>query len=297
MRLARLRVMIYGIRARVDRVQARVLRVFVFRLLYSAFMNLGPHNGSHMAAGIAYYVILSIFPLLLALIGLLGFFLPAEEVQEQLFEFFEANIPGAVDALEQNIEQVIQLRGTLGILGILGLLWSASAMFGAITRTINRAWGIEKLRPFYIRKLYELGMALGTGLLFILSLGITAFLSILEDIGLPARGIVAEIIGRSISLALTFAIFLILYKYVPNTRTCWKYVWPGALAAAILFLAAQAGFVLYLAHYANYELVYGSIASLIAFLVWVYISAFILVIGAEIASAFADMRQSPSTAE
>jgi membrane protein len=244
-----------------------------------------------MAAGVAYYAILSLFPLMLGLIAVLGLFLPSETIQEELFEFFERNLPGATDVLQQNIEDVIRLRGAIGAVSLVLLFWSASAMFGAISRAINRAWDIHRDRPFHIRKLRDITMAFGTGILFALSVGATSALSILPSTDLPVLGAAANVGTRLLAFLPSLAIFLLLYKFIPNTKTYWRFVWPGALLAAILFEIAKSLFVLYLDRFANYEQVYGSVGSVIALLVWIYFSAFILILGAEFSAEYGRMRR------
>lgn len=261
------------------------------QLVVRTVQELGDDDASHMAAGIAYYAILSLFPLLLGLIAILGFFLPSETVQEELFDFFRRNLPGSIEMLERNITDVIHLRGTLGLLGILGLFWSGSGMFGAVSRTINRAWDIHRDRPFYVRKLRDIAMALGISILFLLSLGATSVFTVLSSTDLPFIGTAVNVGAVLLAFVLNLAIFFILYKFVPNTKTYWRYIWPGALLVAILFEIAKSVFVLYLGRFAHYELVYGSVGSVIVLLLWVYISAFILILGAEFSSEYGRMRE------
>ena len=92
-----------------------------------------------------------------------------------------------------------------------------------------------------------------------------------------------------------FAVFLLLYKLIPNTRTYWRDIWPGALLAAVLFEIARALFIFYINNYANYQLIYGSIASIIVLLVWIYYSAFIMILGAEFAFQYGRTRSLVST--
>jgi len=233
-------------------------------------------DATHMAAGVAYYAVLSLFPLMLGLLAIFGLFLPSEAIQEELFDFFERNLPGAVDVLQQNIEDVIRLRGAVGVVSLVLLFWSASAMFGALSRAINRAWDIHRDRPFHIRKLRDLTMALGTGILFVVSVGATSAMSILPATDLPVLGIASNLGARF---------------FIPNTKTYWRFIWPGALLAAILFEIAKSLFVLYLDRFANYELVYGSVGSVIALLVWIYVSAFIIILGAEFSAEYGRMHR------
>jgi len=274
--------------------KARLLKIPAVQLVVRTVQELGADDASHMAAGVSYFAILSLFPLLLGLIALFGLFLPAETIQVELFDFFERNLPGAIDVLEQNIEDVIRLRGAIGAVSLVLLFWSASAMFGAVSRTINRAYDVHRGRPFLVRKLRDITMALGTAVLFLLSLGSTAVLSVLRITDLPELSIVADFGARFLGFFFSFAIFLLLYKFIPNTKTFWRYVWPGALLAAILFEIAKNLFILYLDHFASYESVYGSVASVIIFLVWIYYSAFILILGAEFSAEYGRMREGVS---
>ncbi|MCJ7522310.1 MAG: YihY/virulence factor BrkB family protein [Dehalococcoidia bacterium] len=287
----RFRAMIDRARYRLSPIKERLLRIPAVVLIVRVIHELGEDDASHMAAGVAYYAVLSLFPLVLGLIAILGIFLPAETIQEHLFEFFERNLPGATDVLEQNIEDVIRLRGAIGAISLLLLLWSASTMFGAISRTINRAWDVHKDRPFHIRKLRDLFMAIGVGALFLLSVGATSIFSILQAWDLPFVGIAADSGARVLGFIISLCIFLILYKFIPNTKTYWRYVWPGAVLAAILFEIGKSLFVFYIDRFATYESVYGGVASMIILLIWIYISAFILILGAEISAEYGRMKR------
>ncbi len=273
-------------------------RSAVWRLLSRTVGELFADDGTHMAASVAYYAILSLFPLLLALIAGFSLALSSESVQEQLFDFFETYLPGSLDLLESNIEAAIRLRGAVGLLGFLGLLWSAMAIFGAISRAVNRAWDVRRDRPFWVAKVRHLAMAGGTGILFLLSLTGTTALQLLVEVELPLVGRLSflentavSIGGRALPFLFSMGIFLVIYKFIPNTKTFWRYVWPGALLAAVLFEVAKSLFVLYLDQFANYQAVYGSVGSVIALLVWTYVSAFILILGAEFASEYGRLRE------
>ncbi len=278
------------IASNLKRVRERLLEIFIIELVVRTVQELGEDDASHKAAGIAYYAVLSLFPLLLGLIAILGLILPSEQVQEELFDFFERNLPGAIDVLEQNIESVINFRGAIGAVSLVLLIWSASTMFGAINRTINRVWDIHKDRPFYIRKLRDIGMALGIGILFVLSMGATSVFSFMQNLDSPLAMASADIGARVLAFLFSIAIFLLLYKFIPNSKTYWRYIWPGAVLAGILFEIVKTLFVFYLDHFASYESVYGNVASMIILLFWIYISAFIMILGAEFSAEYGRMR-------
>jgi len=280
--------------ARLQRAKDRLLKIPAVQLISRTAEGLGNHDAVHRAAGVAFYAILSIFPLLLGLIALFGFFLPSVNLQDELLKFVGNNIPGATDIVRQNIMGIIRLRSTLGVLSIVILFWSGSAMFRAISLAINRAWDILRGRSFFIRKAQELGMVFGTGILFLLSLAASAIISILcRALDLPAADLIIVNVGsRLVAFLLMLAVFLLLYKFIPNTKTYWRYVWPGALLATILFEVARTLFIFYLENLAIYQLIYGSIASIIVLLVWIYYSAFIMILGAEFTFQYSRMRYS-----
>jgi membrane protein len=273
-----------------------LLKIPAVQLICRTAEGSGNHDATQRAAGVAYYAILSIFPLVLGLIAIFGFFLPSVNLQDELLKFVGNNIPGATDILRQNIVSIVKLRGPMGVLSIGLLFWGASAMFSAINLAINRAWDIRQYRPFFLRKASELGMVFGTGILFFLSLGSSAAISILRGVfDFPAsKLIIVDLGSRLVAFLLILVVFLLLYKLIPNTKTYWRYVWPGALLASILFEIARTLFVFYLGHYANYQLIYGSIASIIVLLIWIYYSAFIMILGAEFTFQYGRTRYSVS---
>ena len=168
---------------------------------------------------------------------------------------------------------------------------------GAISRAVNRAWDVHQDRSFVVAKLRHIAMALGVGLLFLLSVGATTSIQFLNQVDLPGvarigflENDVINIIARTLPFIFTFTIFVLIYKFVPNTPTHWRYIWPGVLLAAVAFEASKSLFVFYLDNFANYEKVYGSLGSVVALLVWTYVSALILIVGAEFASEYGRMR-------
>ncbi len=284
-------------RGKQQQLKDRLLRVPPLQLAYRTARELSNDDATHMAAGVAYYAVLSVFPLLLGLVALFSLFLDSQTVRDRLFEFVRTYLPASVDLLERNIENVARLRGILGLASILGFFWSASAVFGAIARALNRAWDVKDDRPFYVQKALHLGMGLGIGLLFLLSLGATTAIGILARVDLrlpgginPLDNAVIQYGSRVVTALFTLAIFLLVYRYVPNVRTPWRYIWPGALLGTLLFEVGKNLFILYLNSFANYQQVYGSLASVVILLVWTYTSAYILILGAEFTAEYARMK-------
>ena len=176
------------LRAQQERVKDRLLEIPVFVLAIRTVRELSDDDATHMAAGVAYYAILSLFPMTVGLIALLSLVLESGGVQAQLLDFFQTYLPGSAAALETNIQAVGKIRGVLGFLSVVGLFWTASTVFGAISRAVNRAWDIHRDPPFYLAKLRHLGMALSVGLLFLMSLATTTAVQVLGGVDLPEVG-------------------------------------------------------------------------------------------------------------
>ena len=271
----------------------------VVALGWRVFKELGDDDAAHLSAGVAYYSVFSVFPLLLGLLAISGTVFTSITLQEQFLDYVTESMPGSKEFVTTNIEELVRFRGALGIGAILGLLWSGSSAFGAMSRAINRAWDVDKDRPFYVAKTLHIIIALGVGILFLLSsfasVAIELLLNYSRDLGLTGHKFfldfgLGNLMLKAIPWSITLAVFLLLYRFVPNCKTYWRYVWTGAVVAAILFEASKGIFMWYLVNVANYELIYGSVASMMVLMSWAYVSAFILILGAEISSEYGRMR-------
>ena len=258
----------------------------VVALGWRVFKELGDDDATHLSAGGAYYSVFSVFPLLLGLLAISGTVFTSITLQEQFLDYVTESMPGSKEFVTTNIEELVRFRGALGIGAILGLLWSGSSAFGAMSRAINRAWDVEKDRPFYVAKTLHIIIALGVGILFLLSSFASVAIELLSnysrDLGLPGHEFfldfgLGNLMLKAVPWAITLAVFLLLYRFVPNCKTYWRYVWTGAVVATILFEASKGIFMWYLVNVANYELIYGSVASMMVLMSWAYVSAFILI--------------------
>ena len=272
-------------------------RRFVVKLTFRTIKEMSDDDATHMAAGVAYYAFFSLFPLILGLIAVLSLFIEPQDIQARLTDFSAGYLPASDELIDANIDAVLRVRGALGIFAAVGLLWSGSAVFGAVSRAVNRAWDVHDDRPFFVSKPRQMGMALSVGLLFLGSLSIVTLLrttSRIADLGMPGLG---ELIERTlpwvlqaVSLVMTVSMFMLMYRFMPNTKTYWRYVWPGAIAAGCLFELAKNLFVVYLGRFASFENVYGTLTPVVVLLLWAYLSSLILIFGAELSSEYGRLR-------
>ena len=244
-------------------------------------------HAKDLAAAIAFWVFFSIFPLLIGTLSAAGYFLRSAEVQARIYDVVIDMFPGSAGLVQGNLDAVIQYRGTMSWVGIVGLLWTASKGFGAITRAVNRAIGAKRSHNFLLSKLRYFSMAVAVSVLAIASVGITvAFDIVLESSFLVQRlGLEGVEISRLkswvLSFGLIFLTFALIYKLAPYIKVRWRQVVPGAMLAAMLFEIVKTAFVVYLDRIADFEAIYGSLSSIIVLLLWLYLSALILVLGAE----------------
>jgi membrane protein len=255
-------------------------------------------HAKDMAASIAYFGFFSLFPLLVGIVAFASLFLDRDDIESRLDRMLAGEFPGSADFLRTNIEALIDLRGAAGIASIIGLFWSASKMFGALSRSINLAFGVPKDHPFYLSKLRYFGMTIIVSLLLFAAVGASMALDVLTQIDLKRVGIdttaFASLGGHVASFVSISAMLSLLYKIVPYERPAWREVIPGALVAALLFELGKTLFVLYLDNVSSLEAVYGSLTSVIVLLLWLYFSARILLFGAELIAARREAREQES---
>lgn len=255
-------------------------------LLVQTFREAQQDHAKDLSAAIAFWAFFSIFPLLIGILSLAGYFLNSTELQTRIMEVVTEMFPGSSTLVKDNLDAVVQYRGTMSFLGIGGLLWTASKGFGAITRAVNQAIGAKRTQNFLLAKIRHFSMAAAVSLLAIASIGLTIVLEFVLDAPFLERlGISGYELPRLrswiVSFAMILLVFALIYKLAPYVETRWRQILPGALLAAALFELVKTAFVMYLDKVAHFQAVYGSLSSIIILLLWLYISALILFFGAE----------------
>jgi membrane protein len=248
---------------------------------------------SILAASLSYYTLLSIFPLMLFLLTVASTFIPIDRVVREISGFFSANLPSSTAMLRTSLEEIVRLRGATTLIAAVGFVWSASGVFDVIQLSINRAFRVQHPRPVWRQRLVSLMMVIGVSLLFGLSVILTTGIRLAYQYRLLERhSFWADALPILGAIIVSTAVFGLLYRYIPyDPAIRWRDVWLGAVLAAALWEIAKLVFTWYMTSYALLNLVYGSVGTIIAIMLWGYITAAILMLGAEFTAVRAGARQ------
>ena len=247
-------------------------------------------NLKDWAAALTYYSVLSIFPALLVLISLVD--LAGRSTIQSLLDNLGQVAPGSVNQiLESAIRNLQRTRGSAGVLALVGLaaaLWSASSYIAAFMRASNAIYDVPEGRPLW----KTLPIRIGVTVIVMVLLAASA-------VAVVVTGGLADRIGRLLGIGRTAVtiwdvakwpvlllvvsfMFALLYWASPNARQGFRWVSPGGILAVVLWVVASVAFAIYVANFGSYNKTYGSLASVIIFLVWLWLSNTAILLGAEL---------------
>ena len=245
------------------------------------------------AAAIAYFALFSLFPLTLLSISIASFTLGPLMDQQLIVQKLEFIAPALGQLLGQNIDEIFRARGPVTSVALVGLIWSASTIFYTLTQTLNEIWGNKRSRPVWKRR--------GLAILFVLTfVGPALFLasftgSMIANLRtwLPDQSIpIGDGISFVVAILLDVALFMVLYIMLPHGASTWREILPGAIGAGLLWELAKKAFLFFVSTYISVSnLVYGSVAAIIAFLAWAYLSGLIFLFGAFLSVSYYQLKQ------
>ncbi len=250
-------------------------------------------DSSITAAAIAYFSLFSLFPLTLLSISIASFTLGPLTDQQLIVQKLEFIAPALGQLLGQNIDEIILARGPVSGVALVGLLWSASTIFYTFTQTLSDIWGKKRSRSVWKRR--------GVSILFVMTfVGPALFLASfassmmanlrtwLPDPILP----IAAGISFVVAILLDVTLFMVIYMFLPHGTSTWREILPGAVGAGVLWELAKKAFLFFVSTYLSASnLVYGSVAAMIAFLAWAYLSGLIFLFGAFLSVAYFQLKQ------
>jgi membrane protein len=253
------------------------------RLLEDTVQKFDEHECALRAAGLAYHLLLSLFPLLLFLVFLGSRYLSTEGVRQSLMRYMEEVIPAAANSVRLILDQTLKARGTIGAFSGVLLLWSASGVFISLSSALNVIWNASP-RSFWQLRIVAIVTILVIGSLFIISIWLSA-LTPWPWFGTDT--ILWRWIRICLDLLVTVLLLGLLYRMIPNRSVPWRFAFSGAFLGGVLWQVAKAGFIWFITSgLINYGLVYGSLASVVTLMLWTYLSAAILFIGAAFGYVF-----------
>jgi membrane protein len=248
-------------------------------------------NLGDWAAALTYYGVLSIFPGLLVLVTVLR--LAGSNTTTAVVNNIAGLAPGSVRTILHSAADSLQhgrqgAAGIIAVVSLLGALWSASGYVGAFMRASNAIYDVPEGRPLWKRLPIRVGLTVATGVLLVASAIIVVFTGRLAQSVGTALGIgstavtVWGIVKWPVLVAIVVLLFDLLFWASPNAKHGgFRWVSPGGVLAVLIWMAASAGFAVYVANFGSYNKTYGSLATVIIFLVWLWISNLAILIGAE----------------
>lgn len=249
-----------------------------------------------LGAQLAFFFLLSLFPLLIFLVTLL----PYLNLQEdQLFHILRTYAPGEVYTLiDGTLDEVLSDRnGGLLSVGIIATIWSASNGMNALIKSLNRSYDLDETRPFFIARGISVIFTLLLIVLFVVALALPIFGEQIGTFLFSYLGYEQGFLGVwnqvrwTIPPVMIFIVFMLLYWIAPNKKLYLKSVIPGAIFATVGWIVVSLGFSLYVSSFANYSATYGSIGGIIVLMMWLYFSGTILMVGGQINAVMQERKE------
>jgi membrane protein len=268
-----------------------------FGLLWQALRKFNDDNGFFLSSGIAFNILINLVSFIMLLLSLVGTYLyNDQEVLYHIRAYFKNIAPGLDPKIAKNLVDVIQNRQIFGILGFVLFLWFSTWIFSCLRIALNIVFRVEKSRGMLRGIFVDLVMIILSGSMLLLSMLLSSGVTFLQGY----KGQLSVTIGPAtqwilkylISFFLTFCMFFLIYKIVPNKKIHYKSALQAALITSMLWELAKHLFTFYVVHSAVYSVIYGSLSTLVLFILWVYYSSVILIVGGEFAYFLEEDRQS-----
>jgi membrane protein len=267
-----------------------------FGLFWRALKKFNGDNGFFLASGITFNILINLIPFIMLLLALVGTYLyNDQQVLNHIRAYFRDVAPALDPNITKNLADIIQDRQIVGVIGFIGLLWLSTWVFGSLQIAFNIVFRVEKSRGMLHGIGVDLLMILLAGILLLLSMFLSSAIAGLQVF----RGRIPVVIGPTVQWILKYALpfiftlcmFFLIYKIIPNKRLHFKSALQAALVTGLLWELTKHLFTWYVFHIARYTVIYGSLNTLVLFVLWVYYSSTIVVVGGEFAYFLEEDRQ------
>lgn len=253
-------------------------------------------DGLTHAAAIAYYALLSLFPIILLGLSVLGEMTTDTADRDAVVRFAFRYFPRQFAFIQGQLDAFRETPVTFGFWGVVALVWAALGVFNAVSSAVNHAWGVEKRRSFVKHRFVSFVMMLSAGGILILGLVIASLVRLAETrlrdamVRSPWLDSFSGVFASYLATVLLIGCVALVFYYIPNTRVRFRDVWPGAILVGVLWRSALRLFAWYAADLATWNVIHGSIAAVVVFLLWIYVSAVILLYGVEMTASYARLQ-------
>ncbi|WP_377891585.1 YihY/virulence factor BrkB family protein [Alkalihalobacillus sp. R86527] len=250
------------------------------------FLRIKEHQVTDLAAQLAYYFLLSLFPFLIFAITLLAHF---DFSKDQILELIAQYAPSeSFVAIQENLILEDGARKGLLSFGIIATIWSASNAINAIIKSLNRAYNVDENRNFFLARGLSVLLSLAMIFAIVVALLLPVFGEMLwrffvEFFSIPESfSFMFGLIRWFLSLSIMIIVFMFIYYYAPNKRLHYKDVLIGSITASVLWQFVSFVFSYYINNFGNYSATYGSLGGVIALMLWFYLTGLVIVVGGEI---------------
>lgn len=241
-----------------------------------------------LSQAIAFNALFAIFPLLVLLLTGASLIYPQADVQ--IVKFFDEFAPALHDTVTANLRTYVYGRGISSLIAFVVVIWAGKNLFMGLAYALNRALAVPKSRPLLHDIALSIVMLPLLGIVMIAAVGLPVLVSVVfayAHVHDPQN--LSQIAAYLISMALVFAVCLMLYTFLPNRKVAWLFAVPGATFVAIMWPAVQYAFAFYTVH-VNFTHVYGALSAPLVLLLWFYLMGMIFFFGAELSAGWAHLK-------
>lgn len=264
----------------------------IVRAAWRGVEELYASEGLTHAASIAFYTLLSIFPFFLLLFSVIGALTADPAARDAVVAFVFRYFPRQFDFISTQIDQFRTARVGIGVSGGLALAYASLGVFNAISSAVNHSWGVERRRSFLRHRLFSFLMMISAGAMFVVAIALVGAIRVVEARWFSALQVQSAWLDRLrgvgtdwAALALLVVCVALVFRFVPNVKVRFRDVWPGAIVTALLWRVAFAVFSWFAGDLTQWS-VHGSVAAVVVFLLWIYLSAVVLLYGVEMTAAY-----------
>lgn len=267
------------------------------------YVKAGDDDIFFLAGGIAFNVLVAAVPFLLMLIAIFGYVLKAavDDPQQAAVDYVLTILPPSrqvVEITRAMVGEVVAGRTKFGILGLVLFIWSSTRLVGSLRSVLKHIFDYPEERPILAGMFFDLQMVLVAGTLFVLNTGITVAVEAAQAYGVRSLGLSAysevQSLQRALARILAFGfillMFVLMYRFLPKRRTPWRIAVVAAVFTSLSWELLKGGFAWYVTYVSDWRTTYGTLASLILLVFWIYYSAVVFVLGGEVAQVYDLMR-------